>query len=144
MVAVTKKKGVLKQGSFRGKTLRDYDEWALMADVGFMPAEPSNLKGFISTQFREEIEGTEDILVIDDPDSTTGGTKKKRRRRLPRGLKKVIKSQTLLSYWHSHKNHQNGIVLAVTEVQFLGMSCHHLRDSRVKKKVAMNMTLRNC
>ena len=80
MVAATKKKGVLKQGSFRGKTLRDYDEWALMADGGFMPAEPSNLKGFISTQFREEIEGAEDILVIDDPDSTTGGTKKKKKK----------------------------------------------------------------
>ena len=41
----------------------------------------SNLKGFISMQFREEIEGTEDILVIDDPDSTTGGTKKKKKKK---------------------------------------------------------------
>ena len=40
--------------------------------------QTSNLKGFISTQFREELEGTELILVIDDPESTTGGTKKKK------------------------------------------------------------------
>ena len=79
-VAVTKKKGVPKQGSFGSKTLRDYDEWALLGDGGFMPVEPSNLKGFISTQFREEIEGTEDILVIQDPDSTTGGTNKKKKK----------------------------------------------------------------
>ena len=37
-VATTKKKGVLKQGSFGSKTLRDHDEWALMGDGGFMPS----------------------------------------------------------------------------------------------------------
>ena len=31
-------------------------------------------------QFREELEGTEPILVIDDPDSTIGGTKKKKKK----------------------------------------------------------------
>ena len=46
-----------------------------------MPVKPSNLKGFISMQFREETEGTEDILVIEDPDSTTGGTKKKKKKK---------------------------------------------------------------
>ena len=78
---MAKKKGMPKQGSFGGKTLRDYDEWALSGDRGFMPAEPSNLKGFVSMQFREEIEGTEDILVIEDPDSTTGRTKKKKKKK---------------------------------------------------------------
>ena len=44
-----------------------------------MRAEPSNLKGFVSTQLRQQIEGTNDIVVIDDPDSTTSGTKKKKK-----------------------------------------------------------------
>ena len=81
MGAATKKKGMPKQGTFGGKTLRAHDEWALTGDGGFMPAEPSNLKGFISMQFREEIGDTKDILVIDDPDSTTGGTKKKKNKK---------------------------------------------------------------
>ena len=80
MVTVTKKKGMPKQGSFGSKPLRDHDEWALMGDGGFMPVETSNLKGFISMQFREELEGTEPILVVDDPDSTTGGAKKKKKK----------------------------------------------------------------
>ena len=46
-----------------------------------IPKQGSNLKGFLSTQLREEIEGTEEILVIDDPDSTTGGTKKKKKKK---------------------------------------------------------------
>ena len=66
----TKKKGVLKQGSFGSKPLRDNDKWA------FGPVETSNLKGFLSTQLREEIEGNEDILVIGGSDSTTEGAKK--------------------------------------------------------------------
>ena len=53
-----------------------------------MPAEPSNLKGFISTQFREEIR---DILVIDDPDSTTGGTKKKKKKKATKRLEESDK-----------------------------------------------------
>ena len=89
--AATKKKGMPKQGTFRGKTLRDHDEWALTGDRGFMPTEPSNLKGFISTQFREEIEDTEDILVIDDPDSITGGTKKKKKKKATKRLEESDK-----------------------------------------------------
>ena len=88
---MTKKKGMPKQGTFRGKTLRDHDKWALMGDGGFMPAEPSNLKGFISMQFREEIGDTEDILVIDDPDSTTGGTKKKKKKKATKRLEESDK-----------------------------------------------------
>ena len=137
-VAVTKKKGMSKQGSFGSRPLRDHDEWALTGDGGFMPVETSNLKGFISMQFREELEGTEPILVIDDPNSTTGGTKKKKKRRLARGLKRVIKTRMLQMYWHGHKDHhKNVVVLAVTEVQCTGTSRHHLRVSTVKKKVVM-------
>ena len=44
-----------------------------------MAVEPSNLKGFVSMQLRQEIKGTNDIVVIDAPDSTTGGTKKKKK-----------------------------------------------------------------
>ena len=70
MAAATKKKSMPKQGRLGSKTLKDHDEWALMGDGGFMLAEPSNLKGFVSTQLRQEIEGIEDMVVIDDPDST--------------------------------------------------------------------------
>ena len=80
-----------KQGSFGSRPLRDHDEWALTGDGGFMPVEISNLKGFISTQFREELEGTEPILVIDDPDSTTGGTKKKKKKKASRRLEESDK-----------------------------------------------------
>ena len=90
-VTATKKKGMPKQGSFGSKPLRDHDEWALMGDRGFMPTETSNLKGFISTQFREELEGTEPILVIDDPDSTTGGAKKKKKKKASRRIEESDK-----------------------------------------------------
>ena len=98
-VTMTKKKGMPKQGSFSSKRLREHDEWALMGDGGFMPAQTSNLKGFISTQFREEVEGTEPILVIDDHDSTTGGTKKKKKkasRRIEESDKESNASEVLL------------------------------------------------
>ena len=85
------KKGMPKQGSFGSKPLRDHDEWALTGDGGFMPVETSNLKGFISTQFREELEGTEPILVIDDPDSTTGGAKKKKKKKASRRIEESDK-----------------------------------------------------
>ena len=90
-VATTKKKGMSKQGSFGSRPLRDHDEWVLTGDGGFMPAETSNLKGFISMQFREEIEGTERILVIDDPDSTSGGTKKKKKKKASKKLEESDK-----------------------------------------------------
>ena len=97
------KKGMPKQGSFGSKPLRDHDEWALMGDGGFMPVETSNLKGFISMQFRDELEGTEPILVIDDPDSTTGGAKKKKaRRRIEESDKESNASEVLL--WSQDQN----------------------------------------
>ena len=80
MVAMIKKKSVPKWGRLGIKPLQDYDEWALSPEGGFMPAGPSNLKGFVSMQLRQEIEGTDDIVVIDDLDSTTGGTKKKKKK----------------------------------------------------------------
>ena len=103
-----------KQGTFGGKTLRDHDEWALTGDGGFMPVEPSNLKGFISMQFREEIGDTEDILVIDDPDSTTGGTKKKKKKKATKRLEEsdkdsnasdvLVRSQKPLKRHHLSSN----------------------------------------
>ena len=107
MVAVTKKKGVPKQGSFGNKTNRDYDEWALLGNGGFMPVKPSNLKGFISMRFREETEGTEDILVIQDPDSTTGGTKKKKKatKRVEERDKESNASDVLAWSQRPHKRH---------------------------------------
>ena len=96
-VTATKKKGMPKQGSFGSKPLREHDEWALTGDRGFMPTQTSNLKGFISTQLREELKGTEPILVIDDPDSTTGGTKKKKKasRRIEESDKESNASEVL-------------------------------------------------
>ena len=70
-----------------------------------MPAEPSNLKGFISMQFWEEIGAPKTYSLLMTLILQLEGLRRRRRRRLPRGLKKVIKSQTLLSYWRSHKNH---------------------------------------
>ena len=78
---MTKKKNVPKEGRLGIKLLQDYDEWAMSHEGGFMPAEPSNLKGFVSTQLRQQIEGTDDIVVIvviDDLHSTKSGTKKKK------------------------------------------------------------------
>ena len=78
---MTKKKGMPKQGSFGSKPLRDNDEWALTVDGGFLPMDTSDLKGFISTQLREQIEGNDNILVIDGTDSTTEGAKKKKKKK---------------------------------------------------------------
>ena len=65
-VATTKKKNVPKEGRLRIKPLQDYDEWAILHEGGFMPVELSNLKDFVSMQLRQQIEGTDDIVVIDD------------------------------------------------------------------------------
>ena len=59
---MTNKKNVLKEGRLGIKLLQDYDEWAMSNEGGFMPAELSNLKGFVSMQLRQEIEGTDDIV----------------------------------------------------------------------------------
>ena len=75
---VPKKKIVPKQGRLGSKALKNYDEWALTEGGGFQPAEPSNLKGFLLTQLWQEIEDTEDVVIIENPDSTTGGAKKKK------------------------------------------------------------------
>ena len=42
-------------------------------------------------QFREELEGTEPILVIDDPDSPTGGAKKKKKKKASRRIEESDK-----------------------------------------------------
>ena len=76
-----------------------------MGDRGFMPAEPSNLKGFISMQFREEIGAPKTYSLLMTLILQLEGLRRRRRRRLPRGLKRVIKSQMLQNYWRSYKDH---------------------------------------
>ena len=66
------------------------DEWAI-SNQGVMLAEPSNLKGFVSTQLRHEIEGTDDIVLLDDPDSTTSGTKTKKKKKTTKRLEESDK-----------------------------------------------------
>ena len=83
-MAMTKKKNVPKEERLRIKPLQDYDEWAMSHEGGFMPVELSNLKGFVSTQLRQQIKGTDDIVVIvviDDLYSTKSGTKKKKKKK---------------------------------------------------------------
>ena len=41
----------------------------------------TSLKGFVSTQLREDLEDNDDIQVIDNPDSTTSGAGKKKHRK---------------------------------------------------------------
>ena len=90
VVSTTKKKNVLKEGRLGIKLLQDCDEWAI-SNQGFMLAELSNLKGFVSTQLRHEIEGTDDIVVLDDPDSTTSGTKMKKKKKTTKRLEESDK-----------------------------------------------------
>ena len=66
-----------------------------------MLAEPSNLKSFVSTQLRHEIEGTDDIVLLDDPDSTTSGTKTKKKKKTTKRLEESDKDSNaseVLSY----------------------------------------------
>ena len=58
------------------KSLQRYDEWAASAKKAFDPS----LKGFVSSQLREDLESNDDIQVIDNPDSTTAGAGKKHRK----------------------------------------------------------------
>ena len=90
MVSTTKKKNVPKEGRLGIKPLQDCDEWAI-SNQGLMLAESSNLKGFVSTQLRHEIEGTNDIVLLDDPDSTTSGTKMKKKKKTTKRLEESDK-----------------------------------------------------
>ena len=60
-----KKVKVGKEGRVGKKSLHTYDEWAMSSKNGFHPS----LKGFVSTQLREDLEANDDIQVIDNPDS---------------------------------------------------------------------------
>ena len=64
-----KKLKVGKEGRVGKKSLHTYDEWAMSSKKGFHPS----LKGFVSSQLREDLEANDDIKVIDNPDSTTSG-----------------------------------------------------------------------
>ena len=75
-----KKVKVGKEGRVGKKSLHTYDEWAMSSKKGFHPS----LKGFVSTQLREDLEANDDIQVIDNPDSTTSGAGKKKHRKRDR------------------------------------------------------------
>ena len=75
-----KKVKVGKEGRVGKKSLHTYDEWAMSSKKGFHPS----LKGFVSTQLREDLEANDDIQVIDNPDSTTSGVGKKKHRKRDR------------------------------------------------------------
>ena len=96
-VSTTKKKNVPKEGRLRIKLLQDCDEWVI-SNQGFMPAGPSNLNGFVSTQLRHEIEGTDDIVVLDDPDSTPSGTKMKKTTKRLEEIDKDSNASEVLSH----------------------------------------------
>ena len=72
--AATMKKDEKKDGGIGKKRLQTYGEWELSAKKGFHPS----LKGFVSSQLREDLESNDDIQVIDNPDSTTSGVGKKK------------------------------------------------------------------
>ena len=72
--AATAKKDEKKDGGIGKKRLQTYGEWELSAKKGFHPS----LKGFVSSQLREDLESNDDIQVIDNPDSTTSGAGKKK------------------------------------------------------------------
>ena len=76
----TAKKDEKKDGGIGKKRLQTYGEWELSAKKGFHPS----LKGFVSSQLREELESNDDIQVIDNPDSTTSGAGKKKRKKRDR------------------------------------------------------------
>ena len=75
-----KKVKVGKEGRVGKKSLHTYDEWAMSSKKGFHPS----LKGFVSTQLREDLEANDDIQVIDNPNSTTSGAGKKKHRKRDR------------------------------------------------------------
>ena len=73
---------------------------------GFHPS----LKGFVSTQLREDLEANDDIQVIDNPDSTTSGAGKKKHRKRDRDSDEdsddasliLVRSQ-VQPMWHRHR-----------------------------------------
>ena len=71
---------VAKEGRVGEKSLQRYDEWAASSKKAFHPT----LKGFVSSQLREDLESNDDIQVIDNPDSTTSGVGKKKHRKRDR------------------------------------------------------------
>ena len=75
-----KKLKVAKEGRVCEKSLQRYDEWAASSKKAFHPS----LKGFVSSQLREDLESNDDIQVIDNPDSTTSGAGKKKHRKRDR------------------------------------------------------------
>ena len=75
-----KKLKVAKEGRVGEKSLQRYDEWAASSKKAFHPT----LKGFVSSQLREDLESNDDIQVIDNPDSTTSGAGKKKHRKRDR------------------------------------------------------------
>ena len=76
----TAKKDGKKDGGIGKKRLQTYGEWELSAKKGFHPT----MKGFVSSQLREDLESNDDIQVIDNPDSTTSGAGKKKRKKQDR------------------------------------------------------------
>ena len=72
--AATVKKDGKKDSGIGKKRLQTYGEWELSAKKGFHPS----MKGFVSSQLREDLESNDDIQVIDNPDSTTSGAGKKK------------------------------------------------------------------
>ena len=78
--AATAKKDDKKDGGIGKKRLQTYGEWELSAKKGFHPS----MKGFVSSQLREDLESNDDIQVIDNPDSTTSGAGKKKRKKRDR------------------------------------------------------------
>ena len=70
----TVKKDGKKDGGIGKKRLQTYGEWELSAKKGFHPS----MKGFVSSQLREDLESNDDIQIIDNPDSTTSGAGKKK------------------------------------------------------------------
>ena len=76
----TTKKDEKKDGRIGKKRLQTYGEWELSAKKGFHPS----MKGFVSSQLREDLESNDDIQVIDNPDSTTSDAGKKKRKKRDR------------------------------------------------------------
>ena len=72
--AATVKKDDKKDSGIGKKRLQTYGEWELSAKKGFHPS----MKGFMSSQLREDLESNDDIQVIDNTDSTTSGVGKKK------------------------------------------------------------------
>ena len=68
-----------KQGRVVKKSLHTYAEWEA-SKKGFHPS----LKGFVSSQLREDLESNDEIQVIDNPDSTTSGAGKKKQKKWDR------------------------------------------------------------